>query len=75
MKKQIIIETPERFQFYNGSEKTTTMFKRLLEDKDKDIIVILDFKKTVYIDSSGLGILLWLRNLMGEEDSKRRFTT
>lgn len=68
MRKRITIEIPSKLRYcIEDGEKTSTMFKRVLKDVDKDIIVILDFRKTTYIDSSGLGILLWLRNWLGDE--------
>ena len=62
----IIINTPVNLDFSCHND-----FKDTYIDSDvSDTIYVIDMSSTSYIDSSGLGILLILRNYAGDDASK-----
>ncbi len=59
---QLVIQLPEKFDFDFHNE-----FRKSYTNRDDYRTVLLDMKHTQYMDSSALGMMLQLREAMGNE--------
>lgn len=64
--EQLLFEMPERIEFRCNS-LCTQHIKDFVKQNPNVNSAILDFKNTVYIDSSGLGMMLVLRDIIGKD--------
>ena len=64
--RQLTVTLPQQFNI-----DTHRDFKVIRDSvKDREVVCILDFSHTQYIDSSALGMLLMLREELGGDDAK-----
>ena len=62
---KVTIKLPREFDFRSHRE-----FRKTHEDYDSSADYILDFSLTEHIDSSALGMLLLMREELGNDDAK-----